>query len=530
MKHFDSLNILRENIAVRDEEDEDDDEDGSPSKGGLLPRPGVLLPSVMDEEFVDLDRIAKVSALETVEGSAILDVLMNTSSVSHHSRVTTRKAYHKEVHDASEEREREFLRRRRLGIRNRMPSMVQRANANWDRDYKEEEEEDEASDGKRLQEEDATEDEEEADDRTQATEDDAAEENQVQQAVEGETVQSKMQDVQQAKQVHWKRTLVRIAVGTSALCALVAAAAVVPILVAPSVPYCSTSNAGNEVVANKFDHSMALQPYMGDAGTSSCRSCPVYAHCSDGKVVSCQPSYELHSGNCVESEAINHDLRQVAAAIGQFVTKQATEHVCNTSFWSSVFSRTAVDSSSSATPPNETNNSSRMLLSDLYGFMASSLSFGPAASVLPREYVFNRALDIALRDLSDISVDDEEHLIVGDTVTPLFCRAKNQLYAYAPAIALVVLAAIVLGFLYKQIVIYRAKQALVDRLVKEVRAFLLACTSKAERFYSSEHLRDDLLDALPASSPDRAWLRREVWPKVVAVVKEDSRIRCRNAT
>lgn len=525
MKHFDSLNILRENIAVRDEEDEDE-EDGSPSKGGLLPRPGVLLPSVMDEEFVDLDKIANVSALETVEGSAILDVLMNTSSVSHHSRVTTRKAYHKEVHDASEEREREFLRRRRLALRNRMPSMVQRANANWDRDYKEEEEE--APDGKRSQEEATEDDDEEADDRIEAT-DVYAEENEVQQAIEGETMQSKMQDVQLAKQVHWKRTLVRIAVGTSALCALVAAAAVMPILLAPSVPYCSTSDAGNEVVTSKFDHSMALQPYIGDAGSSSCRSCPVYAHCSDGKVVSCQPSYELHSGNCVESEAINHDLRQVAAAIGQFVTKQATEHVCNTSFWSSVFSRSATDSSS-AVPTNETKSSSRMLLSDLYAFMTNSLSFGPAASGLPREYLFSRALDIALRDLSDISVDGEEHLIVGVNVRPLFCRAKNQLYAYAPTIALMVLAAIVLGFLYKQIAVYRAKQALVDRLVKEVRAFLLARTAKAERFYSGEHLRDDLLDALPASSLDRAWLRRVVWPKVVAVVKEDSRIHCRNAT
>lgn len=496
---------------MRDEEDECED-----SKSGLLTRPGVLLPSVMNEEFVDLDKIPKVSELETVEGSAILDVLMNTSSVSHHARVTTRKAYHKEVHDASEEREREFLRRRRLALRNRMPSVVQRANANWDRDYKEEE-----SDEKHSQEEDTEDDNDEVIDDAQTI--------QVQQeAIEGETMQSKMQEMQQAKQVHWKRMLVRIAVGTSALCALVAAAAVMPILMAPSMPYCNTTDAGNEIAPSNFDSLMALQPYMGDAGSSSCRFCPVYAHCSDGKVVSCQTSYELHSGNCVKSAAINHELRQIAAAIGQFITKQATEHICNTSLWSSVFPRSAVDSS--ATMLNATKTPSRIMLSDLYDFMTNSLSFGLAAKALPREYVFSRALDIALRDLSDVSVDDEQYLVVGDNVTPLFCRTKNQVYEYAPTIALVVLASIVLGFFSKQIAIYRAKQALADRLVKEVRAFLLARTAKAERFYPSEQLRDDLLEALPASSPDRAWLKRVVWPKVVAVIKEDSRIRCRNAS
>ncbi|KUF93305.1 E3 ubiquitin-protein ligase [Phytophthora nicotianae] len=146
--------------------------------------------------------------------------------------------------------------------------------------------------------------------------------------------------------------------------------------------------------------------------------------------------------------------------------------------------------------------------------------------MLPREYVFNRALDMALRDLKDIVVtEDQRQLIVGGSVVPWSCRAKLQLYSHFKLIALAVALGTALVFSYRHFLLYRTERQLVDRFVKEVRFFLLDRTRKRDRFYPSDHLRDDLFEK--QSLQNRAWLCKSVWPKVVAVVNDESRIRTR---
>ncbi|KAJ0402986.1 hypothetical protein P43SY_009243 [Pythium insidiosum] len=93
------------------------------------------------------------------------------------------------------------------------------------------------------------------------------------------------------------------------------------------------------------------------------------------------------------------------------------------------------------------------------------------------------------------------------------------------------LFAALLGWMYHKWGVYKDERALVDRLVKEVRWFLLGRTQRTERFYPANHLRDNLFDTLPGVSPrDRTWLRDHVWPKVAALVAQDSRVCSRIAT
>ncbi|KAH7481669.1 uncharacterized protein KRP23_4847 [Phytophthora ramorum] len=109
---------------------------------------------------------------------------------------------------------------------------------------------------------------------------------------------------------------------------------------------------------------------------------------------------------------------------------------------------------------------------------------------------------MALRDLKDIFVTEDQNQLV---VVVAWYRA--------------------LVFGYRQFLLYRTERQLVDRFVKEVRFFLLDRTRKADPFYPADHLRDDLFEK--QSLQDRAWLCKSVWPKVAAVVKDDSRITTR---
>ncbi|KAJ0395263.1 hypothetical protein ATCC90586_003970 [Pythium insidiosum] len=60
---------------------------------------------------------------------------------------------------------------------------------------------------------------------------------------------------------------------------------------------------------------------------------------------------------------------------------------------------------------------------------------------------------------------------------------------------------------------------------------MLDLAHRTERFYPANHLRDNLFDTLPGVSPrDRTWLRDHVWPKVAALVAQDSRVCSRIAT
>ncbi|OWZ06618.1 hypothetical protein PHMEG_00021100 [Phytophthora megakarya] len=84
------------------------------------------------------------------------------------------------------------------------------------------------------------------------------------------------------------------------------------------------------------------------------------------------------------------------------------------------------------------------------GFVMKKLSFGKAVSLLPREYVFNRALDMALRGLKGIFVtEDHMQLVVGEGVVPWSCSAKRQLFSHIKLIALFVSLGILLVFSYR---------------------------------------------------------------------------------
>ncbi|GMF42206.1 unnamed protein product [Phytophthora fragariaefolia] len=346
-----------------------------------------------------------------------------------------------------------------------------------------------------------------------------------------ETTESKIARLSRVVHVGWGHALGWLLAGAVLLCGLVTAAPFVAKLLEPPLPHCDSewvdASDGSFVLAapaDHFDRAKALQPFIGPAEVAArpaCQPCPVYGNCLNGSVISCAPPYVLQYGVCEEDPEVQDTLDQLARSIQSLVVDKAAETACGSvSLWSYLTLDTHAE------PARELTASIEVLLADVQVFVTRTVSFGKAVSTLPREYVFNRALDMALRNLKDIFVtEDQKQLVVGGGVVPWSCRAKHQLYSHVKLIAVAVALGSALGFGYRQFLLYRTEHQLVDRFVKEVRFFLLDRTRQTDRFYPADHLRDDLFEK--QSLQDRAWLSKSVWPKVAAVVKVDSRITTR---
>ncbi|RLN51707.1 hypothetical protein BBJ29_004514 [Phytophthora kernoviae] len=489
------------------------------------------------EGVVDLDSMEHVGQLEMVEGNDILQALMKSSTPR-----LGRKFPSEEALTNSEKRDREVVRRRRMKLRSQYSAMkvkpqkcdgvefsgeetasftIPTRGLGIDRNlfqpavYEQEtvrvEEKEVVGAGSR-----------EERDRLEEEEDETDE----------ETTESKINRLSNAMHLNWRQFFLWLVSGSLLLCVIVVAAPFMMKMLEPPLPYCDSEwsevGEGSYVLADPADHfdrSKALQPFIATNAVSAslsgptCQPCPVYGNCLNGAVISCAPPYELHYGLCVENPQVQEDLDQLSLGIQQFVVDKAAKNACdNMSLWGYV----ATDRNTVST--NGFADSVEVLLSDVHVFVTRTISFGKAVTKLPHEYVFNRALDMALRDLNDIFVTEDQHqLVVGGSVVPWSCRAKHQLYSHAKLIALAVALGTALVFGYRQFLLYRTERQLVDRFVKEVRFFLLDRTNNSERFYPADHLRDDLLDK--QYPRDHKWLHKSVWSKVVAIVNGDSRVR-----
>ncbi|KAL3670430.1 hypothetical protein V7S43_004749 [Phytophthora oleae] len=473
------------------------------------------------EGAVDL-MTTDVTKLKTVEGDGILETLMRSTT----PRVKRRFPSEEALTD-SEQRDREALRRRRIKLRSQYSAMKQEQRIpvenvadfsvpDVERTLFQEEaailtSEDVQVEGK--------------DEERAHLEEEAAE-------TDEETTESKINRLGKIMHLNWRQFFLWLVAGALLLCGIVVAAPFVKKMLEPPLPYCDSdwieANEGSFVLADPADHfdrSKALQPFISTTKAvrtsgAACQPCPVYGNCLNGFVISCAPPYVLQYGLCKENPEVQESLDQLAFTIQQFVVQKAAKSVCDDiSLWSYV-------NPGEAELGGGLTASIEVLLSDVQVFVTKTISFGKAVSSLPREYVFNRAMDMALRDLKDIFVtEDQTQLVVGGSVVPWSCRAKHQLYSYMKLIAVAVALGTVLVFGYRQFLLYRTERELVDRFMKEARFFLLDRTRKPTRFYPADHLRDDLFEK--QSVQDRAWLCKSVWPKVAAAVKEDSRITSR---
>ncbi|ETP40127.1 hypothetical protein F442_12500 [Phytophthora nicotianae P10297] len=476
-------------------------------------------PGSVNGGTVDLATVPDMTKLEIVEGDEILETMLRAST----PRVK-RKFPSEEALTDSEQKDREILRRRRVKLRSQYSAMkdqqvrdvgftVPTQSLNIERNL--------------FQSEDKTE-------QIKAEEVERAQLEEEEAETDEETTESKINRLSKAIHLNWRQFCLWLLSGAFLLCVVVVTAPFVKKLLEPSLPYCDSewieANEGSFVLADPadyFDRSKALQPFIESTDISTqtsrplCQPCPVYGNCLNGSVISCAPPYLLHSGVCKENPEIQENLDQLALTIQKFVVDKAAKNVCdNVSLWSYLNPGSKAESTRDLASPIE------VLLFDVQAFVTRTISFGKAVAMLPREYVFNRALDMALRDLKDIVVtEDQRQLIVGGSVVPWSCRAKLQLYSHFKLIALAVALGTALVFSYRQFLLYRTERQLVDRFVKEVRFFLLDRTRKRDRFYPSDHLRDDLFEK--QSLQNRAWLCKSVWPKVVAVVNDESRIRTR---
>ncbi|KAG6944956.1 hypothetical protein JG687_00017598, partial [Phytophthora cactorum] len=467
---------------------------------------------------VDLATVPDMTKLEIVEGDGILETMLRAST----PRVK-RKLPSEEALTDSEQKDREVIRRRRLKLRSQYSAMMEHGDAGFRVPPQSLE-----TERKLFQPEDKTRQNKtgEVEERVQLEEEEAE--------TDEETTESKINRLSKAMHLNWRQFSLWLLSGAFLLCLVVVTAPFAKKLLEPSLPYCDSdwieANEGSFVLADPADHfdrSKALQPFIGATASTDrasrplCQPCPVYGNCLNGSVISCAPPYFLHFGMCKENPEIQENLDQLALAIQKFVAETAAMNVCdNVSLWSYLNAGGETNSSRDLTTSIE------VLLSDVQVFVTRTISFGKAVAMLPREYVFNRALDMALRDLKDIFVtEDQRQLIVGGSVVPWSCRAKLQLYSHFMLIALAVALGTTLVFGYRQFLLYRTERQLVDRFVKEVRFFLLDRTRRRDRFYPSDHLRDDLFEK--QSLQNRAWLCKSVWPKVVAVVNDDSRISTR---
>ncbi|KAE9322706.1 hypothetical protein PF008_g17532 [Phytophthora fragariae] len=463
--------------------------------------------------------------LEMVEGEDIVQTLLRVST----PRVT-RKFPSEEALTDSERRERELLRRRRIKIRSEFSAMKQQQprdeeGGDFTTPLQSPEVErtlfQSAEGGQEVVRELLVEHGEEA--RAKLEEEEAE--------TDEETTESKIHRLSQVVHMNWRQFFLWLVAGALLLCAMVVAAPFVEKLLVPPLPYCDSewvdANDGSFVLADaadKFDRSKALQPFISSDAVAApivCQPCPVYGNCLNGSVLSCVPPYVLQYGLCKEDPEVQESLDQLALRIQKFVVEKAAARACDSvSLWNHLTGGGRTEPTNDLTAPIE------VPLSDVQGFVTRTISFGKAVSTLPREYVFNRALDMALRNLKDIFVtEDQKQLVVGGGAVPWPCRAKHQLYSHIKLIAVAVALGTALVFGYRQFLLYRTERELVDRFVKEVRFFFLDRTRRTDRFYPADHLRDDLFEK--QSLQDRAWLCKSVWPKVAAVVKDDSRITTR---
>lgn len=479
---------------------------------------GQPVESLAVKEVVDLVTVSEIAKLEIVEGDEILTTMLKVSTPRIRRRFLSEEAL-----SNSEQRDREVLRLRRLKLRAQYSSMKEqqkKVDENLENvpvkiDRKLNKCRAKEKGGGEVQ----------IDERAQIEEEEAE--------TDEETTESKINRLSKVMHMDWRQFMQRIVASATILCVVVSTAPFVKKVLEAPLPYCDSdwieAIDGSFVLADpadEFDRSKALQPFIeANAMTAqtlgpTCQPCPVFGNCLNGSVISCAPPYLLRSGLCMEDPEAQRNLNRVARNIQKFVTETVTKSVCNNLLpWSFYDALTGVESN----PDQEHTASISVLLSDVQAFVTGTVSFSKAMSVLPREYVYNRALDLALRDLKDVYVtEDQTQLVVGDSVVPWFCRAKRQLHLHLKLIALAVALGTLLVFAYRKFLFYRAERQLVDRFVKEVRFFLLDRTRRPDRFYPSEQLRDDLFEE--QSGQDRAWLNKSVWPKVVAVINDDFRI------
>ncbi|CAH0473870.1 unnamed protein product [Peronospora belbahrii] len=478
---------------------------------------------------VDLTLVEHVARLEMVEGDDILQTLMRVST----PRVKRRFSSEKALTD-SEQRDREILRRRRLKLRSQYSAMKDKQPCD-DRQIRHVDfgvvRLNPVEENSRLQPEEC--------EQTESVkiEDETMEGVEAKEVIEDEdetdeeTTESKINRLSKIVHMKWRQLFVWLVSGAILLCAIVVAAPFVKKLMKPLLPYCDSEwtevAEGSYVVVDpvsNFDRSKALQPFISPSSVATrtsepvCQPCPVYGNCLNGFVISCASPYELQNGLCKESPEVQANVDQLARSIQKFVVEKASKSACgNVSLWR------YLNSGNGLGPMSDVTASIEVQLSDVQILVTETLLFGKAVSNLPRDYVFNRALDMALRDLKDVFVtEDQSQLVVGGNVVPWSCRAKHQLYAYIKLIGLAVTLGTVLVFAYRQFLLYRTERQLVDRFVKEARFFLLDRTRRPDRLYPANHLRDDLFEK--QSLQDRKWLCKSVWPKVAAVLKDDSRI------
>ncbi|KAF1336157.1 hypothetical protein FI667_g830, partial [Globisporangium splendens] len=526
LKHFDSLAVTKNKFA-REREDE---EDGVGDCGKLLPkRSARLVTSVKDEDVVDLEHVEDVSKLETVEGDEILQALMNTSTPR-----KDRKFAMESSRTASDERDRAFLRRRRLALQkySAVPDEKEQENDKWQ--YREsatgtiviERKKNATKKTAAVMEQDGPEQELAAASPETAAKPVATPPSIEEESDDGdkESTESKIARLSQAKDVGWRHYVLWVLAGSIMLCTLVIAFPSFKVLFQPVVPFCDSNHEESYSIVSlqDFDYTKALQPYSGDATTGSCRACPLFGNCSSGGLQSCVPPYELSNGVCVESTEVRQDLHHLASLIQHFIITKAAEDIWNTTLWGSLFGGEHGVSQDAFTAPI------KVFLSDIQDLLADTIAYGKAVTSLPRQYVLNRAMDLALRDLKDIFVGEKDQILVGRSILPWSYQARHQLYANARLILFVIVLTALLGLAYRNMMVNRTERGLIDRLVKEVRFALLKRTAHSDKAYPADHLRDDLFDILPNISPrDRKWLRESVWPRVAALVEEDSRVRSR---
>ena len=170
-------------------------------------------------------------------------------------------------------------------------------------------------------------------------------------------------------------------------------------------------------------------------------------------------------------------LNQLAFYIRKVIVEKVVKGACdNVSIWNFLYS-----DGGASKPARDVTAPVEVLLSDVQTFVAQTSSFEEAVPELSRDYVFNRALDMVLRDLKDISVtEDQSQLLVGNGVVPLSCRARHQLFAHTKLMLLAVALGTALVSAYRQFLVYRTKCQLVDRFVKEVRFLLLDQTRRPD--------------------------------------------------
>lgn len=515
--------------------------------------------------MVDLSRTPDLSRLEMVEGSGILDTLMTTNTPRVGRRFPAEKA-----RTDSEEREQSFLRRRLIARRKKYS--VQQMTAKWESEAAHFGDElTGTSHGGRtsassiIEEDtsllhfrdspirvrspvmsirktkvsppkqqsplkDALVDEETFDDSVNVIEDD--------EDSDAETTEALLSRLREIKDVTWRYFLLWFVAGSLLLCTVVVTVPYMRRLSEPQLPYCDStwSDTDSETRAissiQELTQASALQPYVALSALTerpSCQPCPLYGNCLSGDVLSCSAPYELHNGVCVENPDVRQDLVRIASDIEQFVLGRVTDRTCqDISVWPYM---TPSLLKSENTTSFDLATHIQVLISELREFVASTVHYGSAVLDLPRDYVFNRALVMALRNLRDIfvggDIDGEEGngiIYVGTALAPWTCQAQHRLYSHVYPIAGAILLSTLASFWYIRSVTARDQKQLIDRLFKEARFSLLHRAGGPHRLYPAEHLREDLLDAHAIPPLERQRMRDTTWPRVVALLSEDPRI------